>query len=51
MIRRAISVLKRRRGAHEMTIREYVMSDTGITIGEPLVNMQGVLTGVPTFES
>jgi circadian clock protein KaiC len=49
-IRRAISVLKRRRGAHEMTIREFRMSSSGISIGQPLTKMQGVLTGVPTLE-
>lgn len=49
-IRRAISVLKRRRGAHEMTIREFSMSSSGISIGQPLTKMQGVLTGVPTLE-
>lgn len=49
-IRRAISVLKRRRGVHEMTIREFAMSSNGISIGPPLKQMQGVLTGVPTLE-
>jgi circadian clock protein KaiC len=49
-LRRAISVVKRRRGAHELTIREFKMSHSGILIGDALVNMQGVLTGVPTLE-
>ncbi|WP_026840413.1 ATPase domain-containing protein [Citrifermentans bremense] len=48
-IKRAMSVVKKRRGAHEMTIREFSLSSEGITIGEPLVKMQGVLTGVPTL--
>jgi len=48
-IKRAISVVKKRRGAHEMTIREFTLSSEGISIGEPLVKMQGVLTGVPTL--
>lgn len=50
-IKRAISVVKKRRGAHEMTIREFTLSGEGITIGEPLKKMQGVLTGVPTLEA
>lgn len=49
-IRRAISVVKKRRGAHEATIREFTLSGEGISIGEPLVNMQGVLTGVPSLQ-
>lgn len=48
-IKRAISVVKKRRGAHEMTIREFTLSSEGISIGEPLVKMQGVLTGIPTL--
>lgn len=48
-VRRAISVVKKRRGNHEKTIRELTISEKGISIGEPLVEMQGVLTGVPTL--
>jgi circadian clock protein KaiC len=48
-IRRALSVVKKRRGQHETTIRELSISDRGIVIGEPLEEMQGVLTGVPTL--
>lgn len=50
IIRRAMSLVKKRRGAHEMTIREFVLSGEGILIGEPLADMQGVLTGVPTLD-
>jgi circadian clock protein KaiC len=46
-VRRAISVVKKRTGAHEETIREYVINASGITLGEPLTNFQGVLRGVP----
>ena len=49
-IRRAISVVKKRRGAHEMTIREFTLSSKGILIGDPLAEMQGVLTGVPILD-
>ena len=46
-VRRAISVIKKRTSAHEDTIREYWIDRDGITLGEPLVNFQGVLRGVP----
>ena len=49
-IRRAISVVKKRTGYHENAIRELTVSGNGIVIGEPLKDMQGVLTGVPVFE-
>lgn len=49
-IRRAISVIKKRRGPHEKTISELTLSDKGIAIGEPLVKMHGILTGVPILE-
>ena len=48
-VRRAISVVKKRFGSHENTIREIQVSSSGIAIGEPLDNFQGVLTGVPVF--
>jgi len=46
-VRRAISVIKKRTGAHEDTIREYLIDGRGITLGEPLAGFQGVLRGVP----
>ncbi len=46
-VRRAISVIKKRTSAHEDTIREYRISRDGLILGEPLVNFQGVLRGVP----
>jgi circadian clock protein KaiC len=48
-IRRAISMLKKRHGRHEETIREYSLRNGRIEVGEPLTQFQGVLTGVPTF--
>jgi circadian clock protein KaiC len=48
-VRHAISVLKRRSGPHEKTIRELRLEGSGITVGEPLTEFHGVLTGVPTF--
>jgi circadian clock protein KaiC len=48
-VRRAISVVKKRTGAHEDTIREFQISSDGISLGEPLVGFQGVLRGVPSM--
>ena len=48
-VRRAISVVKKRTGSHEDTIREYWIDRRGITLGEPLAGFQGVLRGVPTM--
>jgi circadian clock protein KaiC len=48
-IKRAISVVKHRKGAHEDTIREFRLSAEGIHIGPPLRNFRGVLTGVPVY--
>jgi circadian clock protein KaiC len=48
-IRKAISCVKKRSGQHENTIRELVFSANGVTVGEPLVDFHGVLTGVPRF--
>jgi circadian clock protein KaiC len=48
-VRQAISMLKRRTGNHERTIREYKMGEGGLTLGEPLADFRGVLTGVPVY--
>ncbi len=48
-VRRAISVVKKRTGRHEETIREFRITSTGLTLGGPLSGFQGVLRGVPTF--
>ena len=48
-VRRAISVIKKRTGPHENTIREMRINGQGIAVGEPLVEFQGVLRGIPTF--
>lgn len=49
-VRQAISVMKKRGGAHERTIREFRLGEGGISVGEPLRQFRGVLTGVPVFE-
>jgi len=48
-VRRAVSVIKKRSGRHEKTIREYEIGKDGVTVGPPLVNFHGVLRGVPNF--
>jgi circadian clock protein KaiC len=48
-IRRAVSVVKKRAGAHEVFVRELAIDSSGIVIGQPLRQFQGVLTGVPLF--
>jgi circadian clock protein KaiC len=48
-VRRAVSVIKKRTGAHEDTIREFRIDQRGITLGEPLTNFHGVLRGVPSL--
>jgi circadian clock protein KaiC len=49
-VRQAISVVKKRGGLHERTIREFAMNEGAIKVGEPLSNFRGVLTGVPVYE-
>jgi circadian clock protein KaiC len=48
-VRQAISVLKKRTGVHERTIREFRIGPAGLHLGEPLKDFQGVLSGVPTY--
>lgn len=48
-VRRAISIVKKRTGPHENTIREYRIGGDGITLGPPLDKFQGVLRGVPVL--
>jgi circadian clock protein KaiC len=49
-MKKAISVIKKRSGQHEQTIREFALeTGTGIRIGEPLKEFQGVLSGAPLF--
>ena len=48
-VRKAISIIKKRSGAHETTIREFLMTKGSLQIGRPLSDFEGVLTGVPRF--
>jgi circadian clock protein KaiC len=49
-VRRAISVIKKRTGRHESTIREFRIDDDGLSLGDPLEAFQGVLRGIPTYQ-
>jgi circadian clock protein KaiC len=46
-VKKAISALKKRTGAHEEAIREIWFDDRGIHLSEPLMKLRGILTGVP----
>ncbi len=46
-VRQAISVMKKRGGQHERTIRDFSLERGGIHVGPPLRDFRGVLTGVP----
>jgi circadian clock protein KaiC len=48
-VRQAISVVKKRSGDHERTIRECRIGHGGLLVGPPLHGFQGVLTGVPEY--
>ncbi len=48
-VRQALSVIKKRSGEHERTIRELVMRNGVIAVGDVLTEFDGVLTGSPTF--
>ena len=46
-VKQAISVMKKRGGAHERTIRDFSMNSSGLQVGQPLRHFRGILTGVP----
>jgi circadian clock protein KaiC len=48
-VRRAVSVVKKRTGAHENAIREFSVDSTGLKIGFPLDQFRGVLLGIPQY--
>jgi circadian clock protein KaiC len=48
-IRKAISVIKNRGGAHEDTIRELKINGKGLALSAPLNEFKGILTGTPEF--
>ena len=48
-IRKAVSVVKKRSGQHEKAIRQLTMGADGLTVGPPLTEFRGVLSGTPLF--
>jgi circadian clock protein KaiC len=48
-VKQAISVIKKRSGNHERTIREFNISNKGLNVGKPLTAFQGILSGIPVF--
>jgi len=46
-VHQAISVVKKRVGRHERSIRSFRMSAQGIALGQPLRGLRGILTGIP----
>jgi len=50
-VRQAISVIKKRAGRHERTIRELRLQSSGIWLGDPLREYRGILTGVPVLNA
>jgi circadian clock protein KaiC len=49
LVRQAVSIVKKRRGGHERSIREMRITSGGLRVGEVLKNFRGVLTGVPEY--
>jgi circadian clock protein KaiC len=45
-----MSVVKKRAGVHERTIRELHISGEGLRLGEPLHGFRGILTGIPEYD-
>jgi circadian clock protein KaiC len=48
-VRKAISVVKKRSGLHELSIREYRLTSKGVQVGPVLLDFQGVLAGSPAY--
>jgi circadian clock protein KaiC len=49
-VRRALSVVKKRSGNHEHSIREFTLSEKGITVGPPLRGFSGIFGGTPVYK-
>ena len=49
MVRRALSVMKKRTGPHESTIREFQIGPERLRVGKALSEFQGVLSGIPQY--
>jgi circadian clock protein KaiC len=49
VVRRALSVVKKRSGSHEHTIREFRLTSNGIEVGPPLTEFSGIFAGTPRY--
>ncbi|MET0677399.1 MAG: ATPase domain-containing protein [Bradyrhizobium sp.] len=49
MVRRALSVVKKRSGYHEHTIREFRLTQEGVKLGPPLKEFSGIFSGNPRY--
>ncbi|HVW02310.1 MAG TPA: ATPase domain-containing protein, partial [Planctomycetaceae bacterium] len=49
-ILQALSVFKKRTGSHERSLRQLKISEQGVSVGEPLRQFRGIMTGVPEYE-
>lgn len=49
-ILQAISVVKKRAGVHERTLRQLQITEQGLFVGEPLRGFRGIMTGVPQYD-
>jgi circadian clock protein KaiC len=49
LVRRALSVVKKRSGGHEYAIREFRLAKGGVLVGPPLKQFRGIFTGTPTY--
>lgn len=49
-LHQALSVVKRRTGPHERTIRQLTIDEHGVQVGDPLRRFRGIMTGVPQYE-
>ncbi|RBP15528.1 circadian clock protein KaiC [Roseiarcus fermentans] len=50
-LRRAVSVIKKRMGGHEKTIREFSITENGLSLGDPITRFEGILRGYPSGEA
>jgi circadian clock protein KaiC len=49
-VRRALSVVKKRSGNHEHTIREFRLSGSGVQLGPPIKGFSGIFSGTPVYK-
>jgi circadian clock protein KaiC len=49
-VAQAISVFKKRTGSHERSIRQLKVEADGVSVGEPLRQFRGIMTGVPHYQ-